>query len=793
MSSLPLTERIEQELLRDLNEIQREAVLHTEGPLLIIAGAGSGKTRVITHRIAYLCRVKGVRPYNIFAVTFTNKAAQEMRERLEHLMGPMARDVFVRTFHSLGLYILSRQADRIGLKSNFTVYDSQAQLSLLKQILKDMKIDADYMSPRSVAEAVNRARDSLVSPEDWKSDSFFSADLGPVYREYVKRLRANNALDFGDLLYESVRILMKHEDVLAHYRNLWRYCLIDEYQDTNYAQYVMGRLLSSESKNIAVVGDDDQAIYSWRGADVSNILNFEKDNPGCRILRLEENYRSRSPILQAASSVIANNDNRLEKTLYTRREGGTPVEYRNFSSDGEETAFVVSRIRSLRDRGRKLRDMAVFYRTNAQSRIFEQALMEANLPFVLVGSFRFYERREIKDVMAYLAVIVNTLDDMSLERIINVPARKVGDTSVARLRAFAEEKGTSLFTAMGACGEIARFRPTAVLGKLQENFLRWREMEERGETPSRIVESVLDLSGYVAALEKEHNAEAQARLDNLGQFIDSVAEYEESFAREIEERAKRLGGEIENDERRPGLKDYLQRTALYTSETDERTRSEDYLHLMTLHNAKGLEFPIVWITGLEEGYLPHSLSAEEEGGVEEERRLLYVGLTRAREEAYLTSSDFRRIFGQYQPRQPSRFLEEIDPASLKMNLSSPSSARSRSGHGYSGGGYSGGGYGRDSRGSRNARTGRSSRPGGSRSARNGERAPSSGTAAPEPGADVPEYRKGELVRHGRYGEGCVTATEDTVAGQKLSIRFQDSGDTKTFLAAYAPLERLGAG
>ncbi len=758
-----LRQRIEAELLEGLNPTQQAAVLHADGPLLIVAGAGSGKTRVITHRIAHLCRVRGVRPYNIVAVTFTNKAAEEMRHRLERLIGPMAHDVFVRTFHSLGLYLLTRNAQAAGFKSNFTIYDAAGQTALLKAILKDLKIDAQQVSPAYAADVINRARDSLISPEKYVSEGFYAEDISRIYREYMRRLRANNAVDFGDLLYESVRLLERNQEVLEKYRTLWKHFLIDEYQDTNFAQYRLGRLIAQDHRNVTVVGDDDQSIYSWRGADVSNILNFEKDYPGCRVLKLEENYRSTKPILLAASSVIAHNEKRLAKTIYTNREGGQLPKLTLYDNEYEETRAVVSKIRSLLSQGRSGADFAIFYRTNAQSRVFEQLLLEEGLPFILVGSFRFFERKEIKDLLAYLAVIVNPEDSLSLERIINVPARGVGEGGLEKIRALALARGLPLLEALSEAGSIPRLRSAGALVKLRKLFGEWRRMHEAGESPVRIVEDVLERSELLGALKREHTAEAEGRLDNLSQFVDAVAEYEEQFVPGPEGAiatadfgaganadGAAAGNAGEPAVARPNLEDYLQKLALFTSDTEAgAARAEgESLHLMTLHNAKGLEFPVVFLTGLEEGYVPHSFSIEE-GNLDEERRLLYVGITRAKEELFLSTCRSRRIFGTFQPRRPSRFLEEIAPEALSRDSHRP----------------------------------QASFPAAGASARlSAPRAPVTENAE--------RYSRGDRVEHRKYGTGIVTSVEETISGQKLFVHFQELDVSKTFLGRYTPMRRL---
>ena len=734
---ISIAQKIEEELLGPLNEVQREAVLHGDGPMLILAGAGSGKTRVITHRIAYLARIRQVYPSGIVAVTFTNKAAQEMRDRLAALMGPMAEQLLVRTFHSLGLYILRREYQAAGLKSNFSVYDDGAQKSLLKTILKEMNVPKGLLTPETVSGRISRARDSLISPEDYeqKNDPY-NEYTAKIYGEYIRRLRANNALDYGDLLYEAVRLFENHPGILEKYRKKWSHFLIDEYQDTNRAQYILGKLISGEHKNIVVVGDDDQSIYSWRGANIENILSFESDYPGCRVLRLEENYRSSAPILQAASVVIANNSMRRGKTLFTRKEGGETPVYTLYDSEQEEAEGILSRIRQLKREGYSTRDMAIFYRTNAQSRVFETLLRREGIPHVLVGGFRFFDRKEIKDFMAYLSVVVNPDDSINLERIINVPARGIGETSVEKLRNLAFEEGRPLYETLAESARLPRFRASGELVRLFGKFEAWRRELESGVVPSAIGRRVLKESGYEEALRNEGTPESLSRLENLQEFIGSMQEYEEKNP--------------EGD-----LSDFLQSLALYTSGS-EGDPEEDAMSLMTLHNAKGLEFPVVFFTGFEEGFLPHSLSLED-GNVEEERRLVYVGITRAMERIFLSACRFRRIFGQMQPRLPSPFLDELREVIDTTE-----------------------------RFTRSISTPRASGAGGELKKKG-----STGLSGSIPGGTKEEFRKGERVFHKTYGEGVVELVEQTMAGQKLAIRFDGEPErTRNFLTAYTPLRKI---
>ncbi|MBL8021152.1 MAG: UvrD-helicase domain-containing protein [Leptospirales bacterium] len=716
-----LLEKIEQELLGKLNEVQRQAVLHDQGPLLILAGAGSGKTRVITHRIAYLCRIKNVAPYRIAAVTFTNKAAEEMKNRLHGLMGPMAESVLVRTFHSLGLYILRKHAAQLGLKSGFSIYDSNDQEALIKKIIKDLNIASAWMTPKSAAERINTARDLMRSPDLMaeKGDRY-DEEVVPVYEEYMRRLRANNALDFGDLIYQTVRLFQNHPEILADYQNLWRYFMIDEYQDTNHAQYMLGNLIAGSHGNLAVVGDDDQSIYSWRGADIRNILSFEKDYPKCLVLKLEENYRSTAPILKAASSMITNNESRRDKTLFTRKLEGEKIEYTIYESDQEEAAGVVSKIRSLKNKGIPYNEQAVFYRTNAQSRVFEEMLRREGMAYLLVGGFRFYDRKEIKDLIAYLSVVVNPDDSISLNRIINVPSRGLGEAGLARLEAHALANSTTLHDAMADAENLSGIRAATAIRRLHGLFEKWRGMDQ--SKPSAILESILEDTGYMQFLEKDENP-GESRIENIQEFSNSIQDYEET-------------------ETSPSLAAYLQQISLYSAESG--TESSESVNLITLHNAKGLEYRAVFFTGLEEGTLPHVFSLED--GIEEERRLAYVGITRARELLFISGSRFRRIQGSYQPRLPSRFLSEIDPAVFtqspaRRQTSAPFAARAM------------------------------------------DRAQ---VRPPE----VNDLRVDERIRHKSYGPGTVVEVESTVAGLKAGIQFDGEEKTRYFLTKYTPLERL---
>ncbi len=712
--------------MEDLNAVQQEAVLHEKGPLLILAGAGSGKTRVITHRIAYLIHLREIAAYNISAVTFTNKATREMQERLLQLAGPVAAHLFVRTFHSLGLYVIRRHADLLGLKSGFSIVDQAGQISIIKAILKEKGLAAEEFPPQIIAQHINRARDCLLSPQEYQerldeSQALYDL-LTPLYQEYILRLRKNNSVDFGDLLYETVQLLLLHKEIAARYRHLWRYFMIDEYQDTNHAQYVLGKCIAAEHRNIMAVGDDDQSIYSWRGADLGNILNFERDYPETKILKLEENYRSTAVILRAAAKVIAHNENRREKNIFTKRLTGDDIRLAVYGSGMEEAQGVVADIAELLEQNIDPAEIAIFYRTNAQSRIFEQILRQQGIPYLLVGDIRFYDRKEIKDILAYLNVIVNPSDSLSLERIINVPLRGLGASGLERLRSMAAMKNITLLEALPLSSELPGMRAHQKLKGLYKHFSHWQQAFSDGERPAKIAEDCLKGSGYLQALKEENSLEAATRIENLSEFINSLKEYER---------------ETLQNQGEPDLHDFLQQISLYSEERSDSEISFTPLCMMTLHNAKGLEFSHVFICGVEEGYLPHFLSMEG-SQLEEERRLIYVGITRAKERLYLSRACFRQIYGRTKERFQSRFLEEMG-----NSLNRSFSANSLNGSFYS--------------------------------------------SQPE---DLESYQAGEQIAHERYGRGEVLWTSETGLGQKVAIRFKEKNKERVFLTLYAPLQKI---
>ena len=629
-------------LLENLNNSQKEAVLHTEGPLIIFAGAGTGKTRVITYRIAYLLE-HGVKPYNILAVTFTNKAANEMRKRVNELTDNMASEVKVSTFHSFCLYLLSCEAKNFGIDPNFLIYDMGEQVNVVKECIKELNLDDKKFKPTWVANRISRAKDDLDTPQDMSDDcqskgDFYGKTISTIYELYQKKLKTYNAFDFGDLIMQTVLNLQANSDILSKYQDKFQYILVDEYQDTNHAQYVLTKMLAEKYKNICVVGDDDQSIYSWRGADITNILDFEKDYPGCTTVKLEENYRSTPKILQKAWNVVKNNTGRVPKKLWTSNEDKGNINVFQNMNENDEAARVVDMILINRESGYKLSDFAVFYRTNAQSRALEDALRRQGIAYNVVGTLKFYERAEIKDIMAYLKLIHNTNDNVSFKRVVNVPRRGVGKSSMEKLESFANSKGISLYEAL-------KFVDTTIIPKSSltamnsfRTIIEKNVMTKHNKTIKEIVETVIEDSGYIRELELSDNPENKSRIENIQEFVSAVEDFERRSP------DKTLAG-------------YLSQVALVT-DIDSWQDTDDKVTLMTLHLAKGLEFKNVFIVGLEEGLFPIGESAYDEQELEEERRLMYVGMTRAKENLYMTWATERTVFGKTKWNVPSRFLLE---------------------------------------------------------------------------------------------------------------------------------------
>ena len=630
-----------------LNNEQREAVFCTEGPLLMLAGAGSGKTRSLTHRIAYLIEEKGVAPWNILAITFTNKAAQEMRERVDALVGYGSEDIWISTFHATCSRILRRHIDLLGYDRNFTIYDASDQKSLMKEVLKEMKIDTKQFPERSVMSEISSAKNEYKSPLDYRNDygsNFRNQRIADIYERYQKRLKENNALDFDDLLVKMVDLFQTNLDVLEHYQDRFQYIMVDEYQDTNTVQFLLVSLLAKKYRNLCVVGDDDQSIYKFRGANIYNILNFEKVFPDAQVIRLEQNYRSTQNILNAANGVIANNKGRKEKKLWTENQKGELVHFKQYDTEYDEADGVVSRINFLAMRGVQYKDMAILYRTNAQSRIFEEKLKQKNIPYAIVRGISFYDRKEIKDLMSYLKVVDSGMDDLSVKRIINVPKRGIGQTTINRLQEFAILNQMSFLDAVFNADEIPEVtRALAKLHKFADMIEEFREYASEHEI-SELLEHILDVTQYRAELEAEGTDESISRLEDIEELFNDIAYYEE-------------------EEENPNLRDFLAEKDMYTLNAgiDNLEDENNKVLLMTLHNAKGLEFNNVFLGGLEEGVFPGfgAMMSGDESEIEEERRLCYVGITRAKERLFLSAAKRRMLRGQTQYNRRSRFIDEI--------------------------------------------------------------------------------------------------------------------------------------
>ena len=707
--------------LADLNPAQREAVLATEGPVLVVAGAGSGKTRVLTHRIAHLVTACGVKPQEILAITFTNKAAGEMKERLEGILGELAPRMWVMTFHAACGRILRREAPRLAYRSNFTIYDQADQVRLVKLCLEELERDPKRFVPRGVHAQISMAKNQLVGPDEYRSRvaSFFDQTVADVYALYQRRLHGSNAVDFDDLLMLTVEALERFPEARARWQKAFRYVLVDEYQDTNHAQYRLLQLLAGEHKNVFAVGDPDQSIYAFRGADIRNILEFERDFGGARLIALEQNYRSTNPILRSANAVIAQNRERKPKNLWSELGEGEPVRVVEVEDEHAEARFVAAEVATLIEEGSSGSEIAVFYRTNAQSRVLEDVLVRQEIPYQVIGGPKFYERAEIKDAIAYLQVIDNAYDAVSLTRIANRPRRGIGDASLARLRAFADAQGLSLWEALERADEAG---VGAAPLKAVERFRTLMQSSMAGAlelSVPELLERVLDRSGYLEALEAERTVEAQGRIENLLELVGVAREYQE---------------QAED----PSLSEFLQQISLY-SDQDELSAERSLVTLMTLHNAKGLEFSAVFLIGMEEGVFPHARSLEEQG-LEEERRLAYVGLTRAKERLTLTHAASRSLWGSRGFNLPSRFLDELPQDEIERERLRPASW--------------------------------------------------SGYGAPTVAVrrQVPDLSTGDSVRHSTLGEGVVTRIEPDGT---VTVRFAEDGVERRLMLDYAPLERIG--
>lgn len=618
--------------LEYLNDRQKEAVLYGDGPLLILAGAGSGKTSVLTKRVAYLIKERNVSPKNIVAITFTNKAAKEMKERIIKEVGKEGYDIQISTFHSFGLRIIKENYEKLGYEKNFTIIDSDDSLTVVKKILKEMGIDSTRFNPKFIKNQISSCKNEMVTPEKYKNlvNDELSDITYKVYKKYQDTLLRNNSLDFDDLLIKPIELFNKYKEVLENYQELFKYVFIDEYQDTNEAQYILSKMISAKYKNICVVGDDAQSIYSWRGANFKNILNFEKDYKNAKVILLEQNYRSTKTILNAANSVIKNNINKKDKNLWTDNSIGEKIKYVRTNDEKDEASYVTREIRNLVNNGVSLDDIAVLYRTNAQSRTIEEGFLNSNIPYKIVGAFAFYSRKEIKDLLSYLKLIYNTKDDVSLMRIINYPKRKIGAKTIENLSMDAVLNGTSMFDVISS-GKELEFKKLIL------------EMKEKSEVLSltETIDMVLDKSGIKSELESEHTLEADIRLENLNEFKSITKTFEEESGI-------------------ASLEDFLNEVSLVSDVNDQKNDNSPKVTLMTIHAVKGLEYKYVFVIGMEENIFPHVNSCEEDGGIEEERRLCYVAITRAKEKLYLVNALRRMLYGKTSVNMPSRFINEID-------------------------------------------------------------------------------------------------------------------------------------
>jgi DNA helicase-2/ATP-dependent DNA helicase PcrA len=736
------TDRIDA-LLEGLNPPQRDAVTHGDGPLLILAGAGSGKTRVLTHRIAWLLRTRRARADEILAITFTNKAAQEMRERVELLVGRATRAMWVMTFHSACARMLRSDAHRLGYTRQFTIYDAADQRRLLKQCLDDLDIDAKRFTPRAMQAQISDAKNKLRSADDYRTlvGSFFEQTVADVYEHYERELHRANAMDFDDLLFRAVNLLELFQEVRDRYANAFKWVLVDEYQDTNHAQYRWLQLLTSEHRNLAVVGDDDQSIYAFRGADIRNILDFEDDYPDAHVVRLEQNYRSTQTILSAANAVVANNRGRKAKTLWTEIGEGDPIKVRELPDEHAEARYVVAEVERLVDEGVSRAEIAVFYRTNAQSRVLEDMLVRAQIAYQVIGGTKFYDRAEIKDAVSYLTFLVNPADGGAFTRIANSPKRGIGQTSLSRVLAHAGTMGITPWEAAEHPDRVPMLGTAAqkALGRFMSTMERLRERTEGGAPVGELLQELLQETGYLEALQAERTIEAQGRIENLEELVQVAREYDATATEDTR-----------------GAGEFLQQIALL-SDADTRRDDEGLVTLMTLHNAKGLEFPIVFIIGCEDGVFPHS-RALDEGDVEEERRLAYVGITRAMRDLTITYARRRNAFGANATGLRSRFIDEIpreltdQPDRNAVGIGRPA------------------GMGRVA----------SWATAAAASAEAGRRPGDAGDAAGT------VFRLGEDVIHAAFGDGVVTGVEP---GGIVVVRFAGDGSERKLMADYAPIRK----
>ncbi|KRK88403.1 ATP-dependent DNA helicase PcrA [Lentilactobacillus sunkii DSM 19904] len=739
----------EESLLTGLNKDQKDAVVHTEGPVLIMAGAGSGKTRVLTHRIAYIIEHNHIMPWRILAITFTNKAAREMRERVSKLLGEGGNDVWVSTFHALCVRILRRNIDLLGYNKAFTIADTSEQRTLVKRVLRDLNIDPKKFDPRSVLSSISNAKNDLLTPKQFKAqaNSAFDQIVADVYERYQAELKQNESLDFDDLIMMTIQLFDENKDILAHYQDKFQYIHVDEYQDTNEAQYRLVNMLAKKNQNICVVGDADQSIYGWRGANMQNILDFKKDYPSAHVTLLEQNYRSTKTILDAANSVIAHNDNRADKNLWTENAKGDQISYYRGQTENDEARYVVAKIQEeMAKPKRNYGSFAILYRTNAQSRVIEETLLKSNIPYTMVGGHKFYDRKEIRDTLSYLTLLANPNDSMSFERVINEPKRGIGHASIERLRAFANDHGWSLLDAsknVDLANEISTRAKNSISGFEQVMHSISDKMDKMSIT--EITEEILDKSSYLSTLKASKSLEAQTRLENLEEFISVTQKYDE---------------DNEGETGQQNLVDFLSDLAL-VSDQDSLEEDNAQVTLMTLHAAKGLEFPVVFLMGMEEGLFPLSKAAADESELQEERRLAYVGITRAKEKLYITNAYSRMLYGRRQNNPESRFVNEITPGLIHSDnqqqsetpLTTPFDRRTR------------------------------------RATATTYHRPNKVVETPKgTGADKKAWSVGDKVAHKAWGVGTVVKVTGTGEDMELDIAFKQEG-IKRLLAAFAPIKK----
>ena len=740
-------------LLSGLNPEQQAAVRSTEGPLLIMAGAGSGKTRVLTHRIAYLMSEKDVAPWNILAITFTNKAAREMKDRVANIVGPTAEEIWISTFHSMCVRILRRDIDRIGINRNFSILDTTDQLSVIKKILKEKNIDPKKFDPKTILSSISSAKNELITTEEYEKSAsdYYRNTISDVYKAYQDKLKKNQSLDFDDLIMMTIQLFDRVPEVLEFYQRKFQYIHVDEYQDTNRAQYMLVKSLAARFKNLCVVGDSDQSIYRWRGADIANILSFEKDYPNANVIMLEQNYRSTKRILDAANKVIEKNSNRKPKKLWTENDEGKKLVYYRGDTERDEGHFVAGKIKEIVESGKfSYQDIAILYRTNAQSRVMEEVLLKSNIQYNIVGGMKFYDRKEIKDLLAYLRLIANPDDDISLARIVNVPKRGIGASTLDKIGDYALQAGLSINAALNEVdfmGLSARFTNTLI--EFRDQIRNWHGMQEYLSV-TELVEEVLEKTGYRDMLKAEKTLEAEGRLENIDEFLSVTKNFEKT-----------------NEDK--SLVSFLTDLALI-SDIDQADKEEEgnqeSVTLMTLHSAKGLEFPVVFLMGLEEGVFPHSRSLMDEEEMEEERRLAYVGITRAENELFLTNARMRTLFGRTQMNPVSRFISEI-PDELIENLAEEFAKQTQT---------------------------------------QTQRQPSAGTpfgvskpriqqsvvrpVATKTGGDQVGWRVGDKVEHKKWGIGTVVSVKGDGTDKELDIAFPQPTGIKRLLAQFAPITKI---